>query len=293
MPILGDLIERTRDALPPAGRRVVRAGARTLTAATRGIRVLPDFLVIGTQRGGTTTLYHYLVRHPQVLGAVLDKEVHFFDRRYHEGIDAYRGAFPTRWTVARAGRHAPVVVGEATPYYLFHPVVPERVAEALPDVRLIAVLRDPIERAWSQYRHEVDLGYEDLRFEAALDREEERLQGEEDRLRGDPGATSFAHQHHAYVARGRYAEQLERWYRAFPPDRLLLLRSEDLMADPAAVFREAIRSLGVAPWEPPAWRALNAATAGSMRPETRERLRDLYRPWNERLAALTGRDWGW
>ena len=185
-------------------------------------------------------------------------------------------------------------MGEATPYYLFHPAVPDRVASALPNVRLIAVLRDPVERAWSHHRHEVELGYEDLPFEEALEREDERLAGEEERLVADPLAVSFAHQHHSYVARGRYLEQIARWWRALPRERLLLLRSEDLHREPERTMRAIEDHLGIAAWSPTAWRSYNASTEGrAMAERTRERLRTTFAPWNQRLADATGVDWGW
>lgn len=261
--------------------------------ATAGARTLPTFLVIGAQRGGTTTLYHYLLRHPQVLGAA-DKEVHFFDLRYADGLDAYRGAFPTQASARRVERaHGAVAIGEATPYYLFHPAVPARVAADLPDARLIAVLRDPVSRAWSHYRHEVDLGHEDLSFEDALDAEGKRTQGEAERLVADPLASSFEHQHHTYVARGRYVEQLERWWAAVPRERLLLVRSEDLHGDPAPTFEAICRHLGIDPWQPAAWETYNASKPRGMRAETAARLRETFAPWNTRLAEATGREWDW
>jgi sulfotransferase family protein len=288
--------ERVRRAVPSGARRAIRTAAKAVGDVTADQRVLPDFLVVGAQRAGTTTLYHHLVQHPQILGAVADKEVHHFDLRDAEGLRAYRAAFPRRGTVQRAARRAGarIVVGEATPYYLFHPAVPARVRAALPDVRLVAVLRDPVSRAWSHHGHEVDLGYEDLPFEAALDREEERLAGEEQRLLADPRAESFAHQHFSYVARGRYIEQLERWWHAFPREQLLLLRSEDLHRDPAETLRSIERHLGVGAWSPPVWRTINASAGGrSMAPGTRERLQATFAPWNERLRAATGIDWDW
>jgi hypothetical protein len=250
--------------------------------------------VIGAQRGGTTTLYHYLVQHPQVLGAVADKEVHFFDLRYTTGLGAYRGAFPTTGTARRVARdRGAVAIGEATPYYLFHPAVPARVASDLPDVRLVAVLRDPVARAWSHYRHEVELGFEDLSFEDALQAETSRAAGAAERLAADPAATSFAHQHHTYAARGRYVEQLERWWSAVPRERLLLVRSEDLHRDPAPIFEAICAHLGIDAWQPAAWLAFNATKPAGMPAETRARLREEFAPWNERLAAATGRDWAW
>jgi hypothetical protein len=288
--------ERVRRAVPSGARRALRAAAKAVGDVTADQRVLPDFLVIGAQRAGTTTLYHYLVQHPQVLGAVADKEVHHFDLHDADGLRVYRAAFPRRVAVERASRRAGarIVVGEATPYYLFHPAVPARVRSALPDARLVAVLRDPVARAWSQYGHEVDLGHEDLPFEEALDREDERLAGEEERLLSDPHAQSFAHQHFSYVARGRYVEQLERWWQAFPRNALLLLRSEDLHRAPESALRAIEDHLGIAPWSPAAWRTLNASSGGrSIATGTRERLRATFEPWNERLRSATGVDWNW
>jgi len=251
--------------------------------------------MVGAQRAGTTTLYRALTDHPQVRGAVLGKEVHFFDLGFHEGLAHYRGAFPTNASLAlaRARVGGPVLVGEATPYYLFHPQVPARVAAALPDAKLVAILRDPVERAWSQYRHEVDLGNETLSFDEAIAVEGSRVAGEEERLASDPRAVSFAHQHHGYVARGRYAEQLERWYEHVPRERLLLLRAEDLFADPAPELRRVADLLGVVPWQPASWRRRNASETSAIPPKPRAELRAAFRPENERLADLTGRDWCW
>ncbi len=289
------LRDRVGRATPAPVQRAIRGATRRLARGTAGSRVLPSFLLIGTQRGGTTSLFHYLLQHPQVRGAVADKEVHFFDRPGFTALDGYRAAFPSAAAVARAERSAGgrVVVGEATPYYLFHPAVPGRVAAALPDVRLIAILRDPVERAWSQYRHECDLGFESLPFPEALEAEEERTAGAVERLLVDPAATSFEHQHHSYVARGRYLEQLERWWAALPRERLLLVRSEDLYADPAGTFDAITAHLGVEPWQPAAWRAYNASTSSGLSDELRSGLRETFRPWNERLAEATGRSWGW
>src|SRR5436189_26280 len=122
------------------------------------MRPLPDFLILGAQKAGTTALYAYLRWHPQVTGPSF-KEVSFFDRHYARGERWYRAHLPVR-------RRA--VVGEASPSYLFHPLAPERVARMLPEARLIALLRNPVDRAFSHYQHEVALGREQLSFEDAL-----------------------------------------------------------------------------------------------------------------------------
>ena len=297
---LGALRDRARRVATREGLRAGRTAAHAVGALSADRRALPDFLIVGTMRGGTTTLYHALVRHPQVAGAVLDKEVHYFDLHATRGEAWYRARFPTRASLARRAASAggPVRVGEATPYYLFHPAVPARAAAALPGslgrgVRAIAILRDPVERAWSHYRHEVDLGYEWLGFEAALDAEDGRLAGEEERLLRDPAAASEAHQHHSYVARGRYAPQLRRWFEALGRDRVLVVRSEDLYAEPAATFARVLEHLDVRPWDPGDWRVRNAATSRSLDDAVRARLRAAFREDRDELTDLLEEDPGW
>ena len=292
---LGALRDRARQVAKRDGLRAARAVAHAVGGLNADRRAAPDFLIVGAMRGGTTTLYHALVRHPQVAGAVLDKEVHYFDLNAWRGEAWYRARFPTRASLERRARRAggPIRVGEATPYYLFHPAVPERVAASLREVRVIAILRDPVERAWSHYRHEVDLGYETLPFADALDAEERRLAGEEDRLRADPAYVSFPHQHHSYVARGMYAAQLRRWLEALGPQAVLVIRSEDLYAAPRSTFARVLAHLDVRPWDPGDWRVRNAATSGGLDDDVRARLRAGFRADRADLSSLLGEDPGW
>jgi hypothetical protein len=257
--------------------RVARAG-RQLTAP---LRAQPSFLIIGTQKGGTTTLFDFVAEHPDVR-APRYKEVHYFDRYADRPYSQYLASFP----------HGSSMTGEATPYYLFHPYVPERVSERLPDVKLIALLRDPVDRALSHHNHNVALGFEDLPFEAALDAEEERLAGEAEKLAA-PGALSSAHRHFSYAARGRYAEQLERWFERFPRDRFLIVASEDFFADPVSTYREVLDFLGLRAHDPGVIDARNARSYGDMPAATRERLRARFTEDNQRLHELLGRDFDW
>ena len=198
---------------------------RVVRRATSPLRALPDFLIIGAQRAGSSSLFAYVCAHPSVAEPT-HKEIHFFDNNWFRGLDWYRRYFPLR---ARMGGR---ITGEASPYYLFHPAAAGRVAETLPDVRLIAVLRDPVERAYSAYQLARRQGHETLEFEEALAREVERLAGEEERILADPRYASVAHRRFSYRTRGLYAEQLERWYERFPREQLLVVRSEDLFAEP-------------------------------------------------------------
>lgn len=287
--------ERLRRRVPASAKELVKDAVlrfRTLSAARRA---LPDFLIIGTQRGGTTSLYNYLVRHPAIVGTRLTKEVHYFDLNFERGERWYRAFFPTRDAVERLRRknNGALAIGEASPYYQFHPHVPGRVADLLPDARFIVMLRDPVERAWSHYRHEVELGYERLPFEAALQRERERVAEEAERLRRDPTFVSVAHQHFSYLARGEYASQMEAWFELFPRERFCIVRSEDFFAEPARVFHEVQAFLGVSSWDLDRYPTYNATVGGGMPAETHRGLVEHFRPHNERLERLLGRSFGW
>jgi hypothetical protein len=272
--------------IPEPARVVLRNGIWAYGRATSALRPLPDFLVLGAQKAGTTALYAYLRRHPQITGPSW-KEVSYFDRHYARGEGWYRGNFPN---LARTRRK---LVGEASPSYLFHPLAPERVRTLVPGVRLVALVRNPVDRALSHYHHEVALGRERLSFEEALDAEEERLRGEEERLRSDPRYFSREWWSHTYQARGRYAEQLERWLAVFPREQLLIVPSEDLGADPEAAHGTVLDFLGASPHRLESYPRVYEREYEPMKPETRERLATEFREPNRRLYELLGRDLGW
>jgi hypothetical protein len=266
---------------------------RATGSASSAARMQPDFLVVGAQRCGTTSLFRQLRAHPHVLTSRLVKGVHYFDVHYDRPWRWYLGHFPLRVSgrVAGAGRRA--LTGEASPYYLFHPLAAARIARALPEVRLVAILRDPVARAWSHYQHEVARGFETRPFGAALDAEPEMLVREEARLLAEPLARSHAHQHHAYVARGRYAAQLERLWTAVPPSRLLVLASEDLFRDHRGTFLRLCDFLGLPAWAPERPLRLNARSYDRLDPGLRRRLREELRDDTARLVAATGVGGDW
>ncbi len=243
-------------------RRVVRS-ARAWTA-TPG--ALPDFLVIGGQRCGTTSLHSYLAAHPRVRAAS-GKELQYLSLHYGRGERWYRGHFPP----SSPG----VVCFEASPLYLFHPDAPSRAAATLPRGRYIALLRDPVERAWSHYLHTRSYGQEPLDFEAALASEESRL------------ATPEGWRRYSYAARGRYAEQLSRWFQHVPRERIHVIRSEDLYADPAAVYGGVLDFLELEPFTPAEFAVHTRRVDRDGPPEEAARaLRAHFAPHNDRLAEL-------
>jgi len=262
--------------------------------ATGGRRALPGFLIVGAQRAGTTSLFRYLMKHPYVAPAAR-KEVHFFDLNHDRGEQWYRAHFAPESSLEAFAAMYGVrpAVGEASPYYLFHPLAGERAATMIPELRVIVLLRDPVSRAYSHYQHMRSCGFEHLPFEAALAAEPGRLRGEEARLRTDPLYRSFAHQHHSYVTRGRYLPQLERWFAHVPPDRVLVVVAEDLYADTDAEFLRVTRFLGLPDVSLSTYEQANSHRYPPMSPETKARLQAVFEDENEQLAERLGRPLPW
>jgi hypothetical protein len=282
-----------RSSLPRTLRRAVKPIVYFHYRLTARLRLLPDFLIIGAQRSGTTYLYNNLCMHPCIAPA-LTKEVHFFDVRFAQGADFYRGFFPLRlWKDIKQLYHQPLLTGEASPYYLIHPHVPRRIAKMLPQVKLIVLLRNPVDRAYSHYHHERRKGVETLSFEDAIEYEATRLVGEEQRLQYDEQYNSYNHQHYSYLTRGMYIDQLVRWLHVFPRDQLLIVQSEQLYIEPAIVLRQVFEYLCLPAWQ---WKAFHRPTAPdypAMSSETRDQLLAFFRPYNQRLYDYLSTPFDW
>jgi hypothetical protein len=289
---LADFALRAR--FPRSMKEVVKAGVERYGAATSRSRSMPEYVIAGGQRCGTTSLYQYLVEHPAV-GAATTKEVHYFDVSYGRGIDWYRGHFPTsaylRAVSRRTGMRA--TTGEASPYYLFHPRAPYRLADMLPDAKLIVMLRDPVSRMISHYHHEVAFGHEDQSLRRAVELEADRLAGEEARILHDPTYQSYAHQHHSYFARGIYVDQLERWFSALPRERFLILESRRFFQNPTDELDRVLGFLGLPPQRRTEFEAHNTRAYAPVEKGLQAELYDRFAPHNERLYALLGEDYGW
>jgi len=266
--------------------------------ATASFRVLPDFVIVGAQKAGTTSLYSYLSSHPNVLPAA-SKEVHFFDTcEWDSGPDSYRSNFPAKahmW-IARRLRGAEVITGEATPYYLYHPLAAERLAATVPGAKIIILLRDPVERALSHYGHEVRGKRETLPVREAMQAEDDRLRGREAALvAGEPPCQHLEHRNFSYRQRSRYARQVARYLDLFPADHVLVLQSEKLFSDDEGAKAQLAEFLGLPPLTRP-FVAENVGTRGGWDAEeasVREMLaRDLAEDQKE-LQALLGEEFQW
>lgn len=250
-------------------------------------RVLPDFLIVGVMKGGTTSLFKYLAGHPQV-AAPFRKEIKFFDSNYFHGLEWYRAHFPLK-----SGLDGGKITGEASPYYMFHPCAPARICAALPGAKIILLLRNPVDRAFSHYQHMVRVGVESLSFKDALAQEEIRLAGEAEKIAADPRYSTAKHVRYSYKARGYYLAQLQTWYGLYPKEQILVLKSEDLSDQPSSVFRQTLKFLGLPDWEPDHYEFHNKGRYGGIVPATAEMLKAHFRPYNQQLYGFLGRDFGW
>ncbi len=249
------------------------ATSSSLMADESETGALPDFVIIGPGRSGTTFLYRLLSWHPLVEPAA-KKELHFFDLLFEEGPEWYRRWFPApklkdgRWTIT----------GEATPVYIFHPLVPQRMAKVIPQARLIALLRNPVDRTYSAYHHRVRKGRESRTFEEVVEADL------------DDGSVGL-------LSRSIYVDHLVRWPEFFNNEQLLVLKSEDLFESPQQTLKVVLAFLGLPEWEPEASKLLgnkrNEGRYEEMDPATRRRLEEYFEPHNQRLYEFLGVDFGW
>ena len=254
--------------------------------AKPGTGALPDFIIIGAAKGGTHTLYDLLTRHPHVERAV-SKEVRYFSKHFGRGTGWYRSQFPPpRW---RDGRRS--ITGEATPRYLFDPLVPRRMAEVVPQARLIALLRNPVDRAYSHYHHRVRDTRETRSFQEAIEAERGWTHSEGDRTH-EP-RVSHDRPPFEYLKRGVYVDQLLRWRTFFGDEQMLVLKSEDFFEREVDTLKVVLDFLGLPDWEPEALQIRNRGHYENMDLDTRRWLEGYFRPHNRRLYDYLGVDFGW
>jgi hypothetical protein len=283
--VLSSLIMR----LP--SQRAQRLAVRTAAYAHLHKGVLPNFIIVGAQKAGTTSLYAYLREHPNVLPCAY-KEVWYFDLNFDRGTDWYRRQFLEPEPVTSSPDQS-FAVGEATPYYLFHPWAAQRIAKTVPTTKIIVLLRNPIERAYSQYQHNVRKGRETLSFPEAIERERRLYPEEIERFRSDPNYEGEFHRHFAYTTRSCYAEQIEEYLRYFDRSQMLVMKSEDLFSDPATSYQQTLDFLGLPQIELGNAKALNTGRYDRSSIPCYDELNKFFEPHNRSLYDMLGIDFGW
>lgn len=290
-----------KDRSPRWLKSVANVVTRRYAITTVGDRPPPDFLIVGSKRGGTTSLFNYLLMHPGVLGLFPQNRGkkstdYFFSDTFHRGDQWYRSHFHTerhREHLAEELGYRPVG-GEASPYYIWDPRIAERVYRTNPAVKAIMLVRDPVKRAWSHYLERTQNQVEPLDFAAALAAEEARLEGELDRMTADPGYHSDAYDWYSYRSRGDYLPQIRRWTSVFPREQLLVVRSEDMYADVQSVFDQVCDFLELPHHRLPTDRTYNASRPGPPLPDDAAAdLREHFAPKVRALEEHLGRALDW
>ncbi len=265
-----------RRLVPTRLHSVVERSYLQLGRATPAIRMKPSFVMVGASRSGTTSLFRTLSTHPQVLRPAVSKGVRYFDLNFAQPRSWYYGHFP----VSRPSRRSGCVTFEASGYYLFHPFAIERLAQELPDVRIVVMLRNPVNRAFSSWKHESSRGYEWETFERALELEDDRLAGEVARMASDVTYESFCHRHQAHRSRGQYAEQLERVFAHFGREQVHVVMSERFFRCPAKEYARLLEFLELDMCVPKDFRQHNAEPSSPMSKDVQHALEVHYRPYN-------------
>lgn len=254
-----------------------------------GSRTLPNFLIIGASKSGTTSLWHYLMQHPCVLCNYDGrKEIQYFDQKIHKGLRWYKAHFPTRSFIEKKAELGlgQVLVGEATSHYIFHPLAPSRIKKLLPKVKIIALLRNPVKRAYSHYQHEVRKDREKVSFNEAIELEVSRLEGSHEKILQNENYFSQERHDHSYLERGKYYDQLVRWYDIFPAKQILVLKSEKLFKNPEAVYKRVLKFLGLSFYDGVEFETMNPGTYENMEPGISKRLEDYFYTENMKLYQL-------
>jgi hypothetical protein len=279
------LTGRLRAKLPPRANDAVRTLLLAWGWVTADLRQPPAVIVAGAQRSGTTTLFRLLSEHPQMVRPTAVKGTGYFDDGYRHGPRWYRAHFPLR----RPGRRS----FECSGYYLFHPLAAERIARDLPDAHVVVLVRDPVARAHSAYRHESARGFEHLDFATAVALEPARTRAEGERLAREPGHVSFAHRHHAYLQRGEYADQIARFVAALGPGQVHVVDADALFADPVGEWVDLQRSLGLRIWRPDHVDRWNERPGSALDPDLERRLREHFDAHDAALTNYLGHSPSW
>ncbi|MCL2924952.1 MAG: tetratricopeptide repeat protein [Trichodesmium sp. MAG_R04] len=243
----------------------------------------PNFIIIGSQKSGTTSLASYISQHPQVLPAI-KKETHFWSFKFHQGIDWYLAHFPP------IPKSQNLITGEATPSYLVTDKAPERIYRLLPNIKLLVILRNPVDRAFSQYHHWQRLNWEDRSFEVAINQELEILKTTPKQPQGDRKYWRLSGN---YIGRGVYIEFIQKWMAVFSREQFLILRGEDLYQTPDNTMKQVFDFLGLPEHKLAKYKKLNSGSYTPISDLLRQRLSEYFQSHNQRLEEYLGMKFNW
>ena len=267
---------------------------RGFQIATNSIRTLPNFIIIGSSKSGTWAVHNYLLQHSDVDYSA--RNIHFFEYVYSDKVSWYKSHFPTKLykSLEKSIHKRKCLIGEHTPTYLHHPLVPQRVKDVIPNVKLILSLRNPIDRAYSNYHHQVREGSEKRTFEDAIFTEMRRIEivreNDEFRIKNPNFAN---HVLFNYLRHGTYVDNLERWLKFFPREQFCIVENKDLSKNPQQVLDKIFEFLNVPHFKLRQEERWNVGKYEKMKESTRKTLQDFFKPYNERLYKLLSQNFSW
>ncbi len=261
---------------------------------TSPFRILPDFIIIGAAKCGTTSLYDYLIQHPNI-GTASKKEIIFFDLNYEKGTFWYRSHFPTIFTkYLYRLKNKDFITGEASPGYIFHPYAPQRIFKLIPKVKLIILLRNPVDRAYSHYNQQVKNGRQTLSFEDAINVEQQLVKtGEFKNIlnKGNYDIYNFVSLSH--LVSGIYVDQIKSWMDVFPRGQSLIIHTQDLEEDPDKILSQIFEFLNLSKYKIKNLERKNVGKYHDMNIKTRNFLIEYFKPYNKKLYEFLGKNFDW
>ncbi|MDJ0556593.1 MAG: tetratricopeptide repeat protein [Microcoleaceae cyanobacterium MO_207.B10] len=243
----------------------------------------PNFLVIGVKKGGTTSIYNYLTQHPQIIPAI-KKEIDFWSFYFYRGLDWYRAHFPLIPDSEK------FLTGEASPSYFDSPNTPARLFHFFPKIKLILLLRNPVDRAISNYYHEVRSNPESMSVEEVISSKLEKLIKVSSSLVQQQDYWSYQGD---YIASSLYLDWLQKWLTVFRREQLLILKSEDFYNCPASTMKQVFDFLDLPNYQIRDYPKLNAGSYASISESIRQKLSEYFQPHNQRLEEYLGMKFNW
>ena len=267
---------------------IMRLTEKIWRGLTADIRMDPTFILCGVMRSGTTSFFNYLSQHPQIIPPIY-KEIFFFDKFFQKSMRWYKAHFPLKWRA----ENRDFISGEATPYYIFHPLAMKRIQSIYPDIKLFILLRDPVDRAFSHYNLSIKNGHENREFIESIENEIQVIERENQKILETPGYYSYVHQRHSYLSRGLYYDQLVNVYDLFDKNQVKVLIAEEMYEDPESVFFDALNFLELPLIELEEYQVYNKTTYTGRDIEIENKLIDFYSESNTKLEKLLGMTLPW
>jgi len=268
--------------------KTIHKGYAKLTA---DFHALPDFLIIGAAKSGTSSLYEYLNHHPSILPCVV-KEPNYFTVYYDRGLDWYKSCFPFKiQKIFTQGQK--FIIGEATARYYWYPFAAEHAHRVVPKAKIILLLRNPIDRSYSHYKMRFNNRKVKQSFEEEIRDEPKNLEGEWGKMLNDESYFSFKFNSNGYLSKGLYINYVKKWFEFFPKNQILVIKAEDFFSDPEKITNQTLEFLGMRPFKLKKYEIMRKGLESQLKPETRQKLVEYFKPYNQHLYKFLERDFGW